>query len=592
MRSAARVVVLAFLLAGAGLAAIGSPPAHALDLPPGFYDETVFEHLQDPIAIRFTPDGRVFVADKQGLVYVFDNLEDTTPTVFADLRKQAYDNGDRGILGLELDPNFEQNHHVYVLYTFNHVLGESEPYPRWFDSEHPEQVAGDPCPKPENADVDACPVSGRLVRLTAEGGGDHAEKVAGEEVVAEDVLVEDWCQQFSSHSIGDLQFGPEGALFASGGDGANFNDTDYGQFGWPAKNQCGDPPGKVGEELTPPTAEGGSLRSQNTENLDGSVIRIDPETGEGLPGNPFYGKEAGASARARENEARIIAYGFRNPFRFAIDPVSDEVYVGNVGWNSYEEIDRFSTEPNPAYNSGWPCFEGPGPTPGFDGLGLNVCNNLYENEDAGLTSLPFFYYEHDAGVTPEDTCPTEYGAAISGLDFYEGEAFPPSYEGALFFSDTVRRCFYVMFPGAGGEPDPSTTTPFLTDGGIYPGIDIQEGPEGDLYYVKLFNEEYGRGEIHRIAYSLDNQPPVAQPERRPSVGRNEPRRTGSRIRRQQLDRPERRTARIRMGSQPRRDLRRRAPTLTLYRRRYRNFRCFRRLRKPLRRRPRGRPAGR
>ncbi len=104
MRSAARVVVLAFLLAGAGLAAVGSAPVHALNLPPGFYDETVFEHLQDPTAIRFAPDGRIFVAGKQGVIYVFDSLEDEEPTIFADLRKQVYDNGDRGILGLELDP--------------------------------------------------------------------------------------------------------------------------------------------------------------------------------------------------------------------------------------------------------------------------------------------------------------------------------------------------------------------------------------------------------------------------------------------------------------------------------------------------------
>ena len=75
-----------------------------------------------------------------------------------------------------------------------------------------------------------------------------------------------------------------------------------------------------------------------------------------------------------------------------------------------------------------------------------------------------------------------------------------------------------MFPGEDGEPDPSTTIPFLTDGGIYPGIDIQEGPEGDLYYVKLFNEEYGRGEVHRIAYSSDNQPPVARLTATPQSG--------------------------------------------------------------------------
>ena len=56
----------------------------------------------------------------------------------------------------------------------------------------------------------------------------------------EQVLISDWCQQFPSHSIGDLQFGPDGALYVSGGDGASFNATDYGQFGSPV-NPCGDP---------------------------------------------------------------------------------------------------------------------------------------------------------------------------------------------------------------------------------------------------------------------------------------------------------------------------------------------------------------
>ncbi len=516
MRSAARALAVACLIAGTGLAAIGSAPAHALSLPPGFQDETVFEGLEEPTTIRFAPDGRIFIAEKQGLVLVYDSLEDPAPTVFADLRKQVYDNGDRGILGLELDPNFEENHHVYVLYTFNHVLGEdpSGAYPRWFYPGEPERVTGDPCPKPPGADVDACPVSGRLVRLTA--AGDHAVEEEG--VPAEKVLVEDWCQQFSSHSIGDLRFGPEGALFASGGDGASFTDPDYGQFGWPNKNQCGDPPGEVGEELTLPTTEGGSLRAQNTENLDGSVIRVDPETGEGLPENPFYGKEEGASELARENEARIVAYGFRNPFRFAIDPTSKEVYVGNVGWYTYEEIDRFSTTPNPAYNSGWPCYEGPGPTPTFSGLEINVCDALYEQPDS--TAPPLFYYEHEAGVTPEDTCPTEFGSAIAGLAFYEGEAFPASYKGALFFSDPVRGCIYAMFPGEDGRPDPSKTTPFLTAGGVYPGIDIQEGPEGSLFYVKLFNDEFdaGSGSIHRISYFSGNQPPVARLTASPESG--------------------------------------------------------------------------
>ena len=62
---------------------------------------------------------------------------------------------------------------------------------------------------------------------------------------SEQVLVEDWCQQYPSHSTGTVDFGPDGALYASAGDGASFTFTDYGQDGNPV-NPCGDPPGGVG----------------------------------------------------------------------------------------------------------------------------------------------------------------------------------------------------------------------------------------------------------------------------------------------------------------------------------------------------------
>jgi glucose/arabinose dehydrogenase len=489
------------LLSVAGVAASGVSSAGAVTLPAGFQDtKAPFEGLghpgmDEPTAIRFAPNGQVFVAQRKGRILAYDSLADASPTLFADLRTQVYDNGDRGILGMALDPNFPAKPYVYVLYTYDHLLGEAAPAPKWGTA----GTEGDPCPKPENADVDACPVSGRLVRLTAEGS--HAAPEAS--APAQKVLVEDWCQQFSSHSIGDLNFGPEGDLFASAGEGASFNSADYGQFGWPQTNQCGDPPGKVGEALKPPTAQGGSLRSQNTESLDGKIIRIDPETGAGLPDNPM-------GASPNPNRRRIIALGMRNPFRFAINPLTNEVYVDNVGWGTYEEIDRFSTVPDVAYNSGWPCYEGTEPNPAFSGLGLNVCKALYETP--GSTSPPFFSYKHGVPVTPEDSCPDQYGSAITGIAFNQGSSLPASYKGALFFADSVRGCIYVMFPGADGRPDPSTTMPFLTEGG-YPGVDIEEGPEGSLYYTVLFEgAEYSpsSGSIHKITYSSGNQPPVAK----------------------------------------------------------------------------------
>ena len=87
------------------------------DLRSGFNDYVVFSGLNHPTAIEFSPDGRVFVAEKRGVVKVFDNLADRTPTVFADLRTQVHNFWDRGLLGLALHPAFPVNPSVYVLYT-------------------------------------------------------------------------------------------------------------------------------------------------------------------------------------------------------------------------------------------------------------------------------------------------------------------------------------------------------------------------------------------------------------------------------------------------------------------------------------------
>ncbi len=455
-------------------------------LPTGFQDEVVFSGLEQPTNFRFSPDGRIFVAEKSGKIVVYDGLEDTKPDLFADIRTEVYDHADRGLLGLALDPNFPQTPYVYALYTYDHVLGESAPAPRWGEPNH----SGDECKEPHGADD--CVVSGRLVRLTADPSENHALPSAA--APEEKVLTEGWCQQFSSHSIGDLQFGPEGALYASGGDGASFNNVDFGQLGTPP-NPCGDPPGPAGTALSPPGAEGGSLRAQNLHNLSGKIIRVDPATGKAWPDNPF------AITSLDENTRRIVAYGFRNPFRFAIDPVTGEIYTGNVGSYEIEEIDHFAPALNTAYNSGWPCYEGPGRQFEFKNEGLTVCQSLYDSEP-GSTSPPLFYYSHRQSVVPEDECPLEYGSAISGLSFYEGDNFPPKYKGALFFGDSVRGCAWVMFPGSDGRPNPETTERFMRESRIYPGVDIEEGPEGKLYYADLFgDEEAGPGAIHRISYN-------------------------------------------------------------------------------------------
>ena len=484
------------LLAPVGAGAAPVLPAAFRDTVVPFKGLTPFG-LAEPTAIRFSSDGRVFVAQKSGQILVYDGLADQTPTLFADLRTDVYDSGDRGLLGLALDPSFPARPYVYALYTYDHLLGEAALAPRWGTP----GTSGDSCPKPGDAAVDACPVSGRLVRLTA----------VGDQAGAELPLVEGWCQQFSSHSVGDLEFGPEGALYASGGDGASFTGPDIGQFGWPQLNQCGDPPGAVGQPLTAPTAEGGALRAQRRDDLDGSVIRIDPETGEGVAGNPLF-------ASANANTRRLVAKGFRNPFRFAIDPETDEVYVDNVGWGSYEEMDRVDLASPQLFNSGWPCYEGPGPNPSYRGLGLNLCKALYGSH--GAATAPFYSYDHQGPAVPGDTCydpEAAVGSAIGGIAFAHGSSFPAPYDDALYFADPVRACIYVMSRGSDGRPDPTTARVFLSGAGPYAGVDLEFGPEGDLYYVQLAGENEGEGgSIHRISYDPDA--PIARLSANPLYG--------------------------------------------------------------------------
>ena len=341
---------LAVAATAATLSLLGTAaPAGAATYPTGFTESTVFSGLTNPTVVRFAPDGRVFVAEKSGLVKVFDSLTDTQPDVFADLRTQVHNFWDRGLLGLALDPGFPDVPYVYVLYAHDAAIGGTAP--RWGAP----GATSDGCPTPPGATGDGCVVSGRLSRLTASGNA---------MVGSEQVLIEDWCQQYPSHSVGALDFGRDGALYVTGGDGASFNFVDWGQDGSPV-NPCGDPPGEPGSALTPPSAEGGALRSQDLRtqstatkpdgtlvdptSLDGALLRVSPVTGAALPDNP--------NANSSDpNARRIVAYGMRNPFRFAVRPGTDEVWIGDVGWNTWEEIQRLTNPTAAVVNFGCPCF--------------------------------------------------------------------------------------------------------------------------------------------------------------------------------------------------------------------------------------------
>ena len=454
--------------------------ATATPVQPRFAEETVLEDLTLPTAVSFAPKGDIFIAEKSGLIKEFDGPRDTTPNVVADLRTDVLNFDERGLLGMTIDPGYPRKPFLYALYTRDAPLGGKSP--TWGTP----GAESDDCPNPPGLTEDGCVASGRLVRL----------RIAPGKPTRTRVLVDDWCQQFA-HSMGDLAFGSTGALYASAGDGAGWHISDFGQDGAPP-NPCGDPPAGGGGALTAPKAEGGSLRSQDLltpsdpVGLDGTVIRVDPATGAALPDNPL-------ANHPDPNARRIVAYGFRNPYRIAIRPGTDELWVGDVGTGYFDEINRL---PAAVRNYGWPCFEGPSKQPEFDPLDLDLCEWLYDLQEAtgAANTAPWFSYGRHAPVVAGDGC--EIGqSAISGLTFDLGKRFPRAYDDALFFADYARECIWVMKAGAHGLPDPATVQPFVLDAGT--AVDLERGP-GGLYYVDL-----AEGALRRIRYAGNNQPPEA-----------------------------------------------------------------------------------
>ncbi len=485
--------------AAVALAMLGPGTAAALEVPPGYRVDAPMEGVSRPAALAFAANGDVFVAERNGRVRVFHGVDDPQPTLALDIAAEVHSVHDRGLVTIALDPEYPAEPYLYLSYPYDAPLGQVAPV-------HEQGPDGDDNCVLLAGGAEDCLISGRVSRFELDPATGIA--VGGAASPNEEVLVSGWCQQYSVHSMGDLAFDAAGALLASGGEGANFAALDYGQFG----NPCGDPPNA-----------GGSLRSQDLEDrallgdptgYNGSVIRIDPETGDPWPTNPLIGS---ADVDAR----RIVGIGLRNPFRIEVRPGTSELWVAEVGSTRFEEIDLIpdpANQPGGPRNFGWPCLEGPGPESGFQSLAFSVplglCLSLYESPGANLTS-PYFTYPRTGALFAGDECDPANGAAIAGLSFYERADAPPpgalpeDLDGALLLADAVRGCVWAMRPGIDGRPDPATLesliVPAPEDEGALIPVNLTLGPDGALYMPDFWNDR-----ISRLRYFAGNQPPVAR----------------------------------------------------------------------------------
>lgn len=304
-----------------------------------------------------------------------------------------------GLLGLAFDPDYATNGFLYVDYTEGPLNGP------WFTVVARYSV---PAGVPDAADPDS---EVRLLRFA---------------------------QPQANHNGGQVQFGPDGHLYVSTGDGGGANDQGAGHA------TCGN--------------------GQYLGNLLGKILRLDvhgtapsnldPDCGGAtaayrIPGdNPFADGAGGACDE-------IWVHGLRNPWRSAFDPANGDLYVADVGQNCWEEVNHVIGAQAPGRNYGWRqmegrhCFNASMPNncepPG------SMCGGSPACLDPALT-LPVLEFAHAGGA-----------CSITGGEVYRG-CLMPAFSGAYFYGDYCAG-FVRSFRMAGGTvADEQDWT-----GGIDPG---------------------------------------------------------------------------------------------------------------------------
>lgn len=264
----------------------------------------------NPIAFVDPGDGRGrwLIATQQGAILVWDGATRTIlPDFFLDLRQAVGGpvtyGGERGLLALAADPDYQETGYLYVYYTRRDLgagtLGD-------IVIERYQRSAADP-------DV-ADPASATTILVI-----EHSSA--------------------SNHNGGQLAFGPDGYLYISIGDGGGSCDSNAGADGDGQRNDT-----LLGKILR--------IDVRGVAPLSGPPDDCSVEAGSyGVPSdNPFFGQEPACD--------EVWTMGLRNPFRFTFDRATGDIYIGDVGQNKWEEINllRAST-PAPA-NFGWVCREG------------------------------------------------------------------------------------------------------------------------------------------------------------------------------------------------------------------------------------------
>jgi glucose/arabinose dehydrogenase/PKD repeat protein len=458
--------------------------ACALAAPAASAQQPQFERVQlvddslNPFEVDIAPDGRVFYIERFGAVRIWD--PDTEQVTDAG-QIAVYSGEENGLLGLALAPDFEASEQLYLAYAV----------------------------PPEST------LTQRVSRFQLEG---NALDLESEEIVYEWTHQRDEC----CHSAGSIEFGPDGSLYISTGDNVN-----------PFQSQGFTPI----DERPGSEAFDAQRTSANSNDANGKILRIVPnEEGPGhtIPeGNLF---EPGTEDTLPE----IYAMGFRNPFRFTVDPETGWVLLGDYGPDAPSGNPSRGPQGSVEYNAitepgnyGWPyCIREnvayidytfpSGPS----GLPFDCDQPVNESpNNTGLTDLPpaqpatmwMGYSDTDARFPALGTG----GAPMGGPRYHydpdnpSPTKFPESYDGEWFIGEWNNS--WIKTATLDGEGNATDVSNFPSLGYLRP-MDMQFGPDGSLYIAEWGSNGGGNDPtsgVYRIDFVQPTGPQVtvsADPE--------------------------------------------------------------------------------
>ncbi len=467
-----------------------------------FVRTVLASNLDEPTEMTIFPDGRVLFVERKGAVKVYDPVTDTVEVV---CYLPVYDANEEGLMGVQLDPNWEENKWIYLFYSV------------YDGPENPVYVA------------DGSYHRGRINRLSRFVFDENMLQLNTEKVLLEVPELIGCC-----HTGGSIDFDSKGNLFLSTGDNTNpFESDGYGPFD--------ERPGRALWDA--------QKSSANTNDLRGKILRITPQ-----PDGTYTIPEGNLFPEGTPGtRPEIFVMGCRNPYRIAVDKKTDCVYWGDVGPDAGKDGPRRGSKGYDFWGQaceagfyGWPLFRGNHIYYDYD-FATKKSNGLFDplkpiNDspfNTGLRELPpvkppLIWYSYDEsyefpwlGIGGKNPMA---GPIFHAANFAQTPQtpqtnqtpqtlFPNYFENKLFIYEWMRHWIYVVTLDENGGY--VQADPFLPDEEFSRPMDMAFGPDGALYlleYGEIWFAKNPDARLNKIEYAPGNRKPIARISAAPMAG--------------------------------------------------------------------------